>query len=147
MLSYHSLVSHSGNFSVFTDMLVRCGLCRHKIDPTTHKHCRSHAQCARGNQYWSVYCPICIDLWERARDLLRDPEDALVAWSLLRKWIEGFIKNSRNRPKDVPAFASKRERDEYYDMSDFMKVVSDIPLLDLSSEASFSDVSCILFNT
>ena len=110
--------------------MVRCALCRHKISAASHDYCRSHALCARGSQYWGRFCTICSELWERARDLLRAPEDALFAWSLLRDWVEGFIRNSRNRVKGQPIFACRREKEEYDDLSVIMTNVAQIPALD-----------------
>ena len=113
--------------------MLRCALCRHQISAATHEYCRSHALCARGVQYWGRFCHVCGELWERARDLLRAPEDALFAWSLLRDWIDGFIKNSRNRVKGKPVFACRREKEEYDDMAVIMANVAQIPALDYAS--------------
>ena len=124
--------------------MVRCALCRHVISAATHDYCRSHALCARGSQYWAEVCSVCSELWNRARDLLRSPEDALLAWSLLKDWVEGFIRNSRNREKGKPIFACAREKEEYDDLSVVMHNVAMIPALDSSSSDSDpSDVSIL----
>ena len=80
---------------------------------------------------------MCEELWERARDLLRDPKDALVAWYLLKEWVDGFIKNSRHRVKGRPIFVSKREKSEYDDLSVIMTNIAAIPALDDHSSDSF----------
>ena len=89
---------------------------------------------------------MCSDLWERARGLLRAPEDALFAWSLLKEWVDGFIKNSRNRVKGKSIFACKKEREEYEDLNVIMTNVSQIPSLDDSfTDWDSDDVSILSF--
>ena len=123
--------------------MTRCGLCHHKIDVASHDLCHTHAQCARGFQYWGAYCPICAELWDRARDYLNDPEDAMQAFRDLKLWVDGFIKNSRNRVKGDPIFVSKREKEEFDDLAVVFANIAAIPALDcqplevVSSEVSF----------
>ena len=125
---------------------MRCVMCRHKISAATHEHCRTHALCARGARYWSRYCHVCGELWERSRNLLRYPEDSLTAWCLLKDWIDGFIKNSRNRVKGQSVFISKRERVEYDDLNVILTNVAAIPSLDdHSSESCSAEVSFVTF--
>ena len=77
---------------------------------------------------------------------IRDPEDALVAWSLLKEWVDGFIKNSRNRVKGKPVFASRREKEEFDDLHVVLSNIADIPALDVDSPDSYSsDVSLHFF--
>ena len=119
-----------------------CVLCWHKISAATRDHCRSHALCARGAQYHSRFCHVCAELWDKARDLIKEPEDALRAWYLLKEWVDGFIKNSRNRVKGDPIFVSKREKEEYDDLAVVFANIAAIPALDcqpldfVSSEVS-----------
>lgn len=111
--------------------MLRCRLCNHKINADTHDRCRSHSPCSKEYRYWGSYCPVCRDLWERARNLLRDPEDAMQAFQLLRQWIEGFVKNSRKRKKGVSVFGSRREEKEYDDLKKMLGLIAEIPSLDV----------------
>ena len=78
----------------------------------------------------------------RARDLLANPEDSLTAWVLLKEWVDGFIKNSRNRVKGQSVFISKREKAEYDDLNVIMTNVAAIPSLDdQSSDLDSAEVS------
>ena len=106
-----------------------CRECRHSISDDSHDLCHSHAYCARGYQYYSVACATCEDLWERARDL-SDPEDAILAFNTLSKWIKGFRKNSRNRPKGQDHFLCPRERAQFEELFAMISNIKAIPKLD-----------------
>ena len=108
---YFDGVAHRGS-SFFSGMSL-CKDCNHLIDSRSHDLCRSHSFCAQGPQYFAAYCPICVDLWTRAQDYESNPADAYSAYELLRKWIYGFARNSRNRAKGQDYFADQEERDEF----------------------------------
>ena len=73
---------------------MKCKECKHDTDDVSHDRCRTHAFCSVDARYDRTPCAICADLWERAANS-DDPEDAIIAWNLLRKWIGGFARNSK----------------------------------------------------
>ena len=99
---------------VFFSYLSRmpCKECGHVTGDITHEHCRSHAFCSRGYKYFAAFCPICQDLWNRAKntDL---PDHAVTAFRALRKWIRGFHKNSKRRNPGEDYFYSQDEREAF----------------------------------
>ena len=73
--------------------LMNCTLCNHKADEPSHTTCRSHALCSIDGRYDRRECPACETLWERIRG--PDPADAVAAMALLRSWVNGFSRNSK----------------------------------------------------
>ena len=73
---------------------MKCKECKHDTDDVSHDRCRTHAFCSKDARYDRTPCAICADLWERAANT-NDPEDTIIAWRLLRKWIGGFARNSK----------------------------------------------------
>ena len=92
-----------------------CRHCHHPTLDTSHEFCRTHAYCARGGQYHGALCSTCDELWERARDL-DNPDDAVTAFLQLKSWIEGFRRNSKNRPPGSDHFYDPQERALYDDV-------------------------------
>ena len=122
-----------------------CRECHRPVGDILHDLCHTHAYCARRPQYYSVPCVICEELWERARDLDR-PEDAMVAFKALKKWIWGFRKNSRHRPKGLGHFYSEKEKSEFQELNAIHSNLEDIASSDRESfSSSRGKVSVILY--
>ena len=99
----------------------RCRDCHHLIDGTSHDLCRTHSFCAHGPQYFGGFCADCEELWTRARNYESDPRSACLAWDILRRWVQGFIKNSKNRERGQDAFADMTEKAEFYSLNKIFK--------------------------
>ena len=112
-----------------------CRECHSPINDILHDLCRTHAYCAKGAQYYSVACVVCEELWERSRDL-DHPDDANIAFKTLKKWIWGFRKNSRNRPKGLSHFYSEKEKADFQDLNAMHTNLEDIASSDLDSISS-----------
>ena len=104
---------------LFTDMS-RCGTCHHPIGDSGQLHgfCRSHAPCARGSRYCSLDCHTCTVLWDCAADY-DHPTVSVPAFDSLFAWVEGFKRNSKNRPAGTSIFLYEEEEDNY-DLVRFM---------------------------
>lgn len=91
----------------------RCGVCKHVIGNSGRSHDlrRSHAACARGYQYTSINCDTCLQLYHTAAS--GEPAEAKIAFALLEDWVQGFSRNSRNRPPNSDIFYFKAERLDY----------------------------------
>ena len=74
--------------------MTKCKVCHHDTDDVSHDRCRTHAHCSVNGRYDRTFCSICVDLWQRARDS-EDPQDSIRAMNLLKEWISGFARNSR----------------------------------------------------
>ena len=92
-----------------------CRECHHPVDDILHDFCRTHAHCSRDGQYYRSFCEVCEELWERAANI-DAPEDALVAFDALARWIKGFRKNSKHRPKGQSHFFDVQERTDFQDL-------------------------------
>ena len=77
---------------VYSFNSMSCRQCSDRLGNLFHNRCRSHPECSRGIQYYGRPCPICQDLWRRARDL-DHPEDAILAFKILREWIQSRLHN------------------------------------------------------
>ena len=84
---------------------------------TTHDYCRAHAFCNRQGQYFRSFCADCENLWDRARDVEGDPELAASYWIVLKKWIVGFRKNSRDRAPGQHFFYDRDEYSEFLSLN------------------------------
>ena len=109
-----------------------CRHCSDRVGDLFHDMCRSHAECAKGIQYYARPCSVCQELWRRARDL-DHPEDAIVAFKVLKEWIHGFRKNSRHRSSGSDYFFCDRERDLFRELSILNANLEDISASDRDS--------------
>ena len=122
-----------------------CRKCGHDMDPGDfifHDLCHTHAYCARGAQYYGAACAICEELWERSNDL-DSPEDAIIAFTSLKKWIIGFRKNSRKRPAGMGHFFDSEEKNKFQEMNSIHANLKLISKMDNSPTGSLSLVSYI----
>ena len=112
-----------------------CRECPKDVDDLFHDLCRGHSYCARGFQYYGAPCVVCEELWDRAKNL-DAPDDAVVAFKVLKRWIVGFRKNSRHRPKGVGYFYSQDEREAFQELNAIHHNLTDISSDDSSLSKS-----------
>ena len=117
---------------------MKCRECNHLIEGRSHDLCRSHSFCAQGPQYFGAYCPVCVDLWTSAKDYKENPAEASLAFDLLRKWIYGFARNSRNREKGQDYFADPEEKEDFLLLTQVFNRAPSAPPRDRRSSASSS---------
>ena len=101
------------NALILSPRMKKCLVCKHTIDRcgASHAHCRSHAPCARGWRYLASECSVCNQLFESANNI-EDIDAAVSSYLQLRLWIQGFVKNSRKRPRGIPVFVDMADREE-----------------------------------
>ena len=104
----------TGSKPFFTFRMKKCVTCKHSIDVkgASHDWCRTHALCAQSPQYSSLGCTVCEDLLDRAVQF-EDPLAAKDAFTQLSDWVEGFVRNSKNRPAGMDVFFFPEERDDF----------------------------------
>ena len=105
----------------FFHRMSRCMECNHAIDDTSHERCHTHADCAQGSLYYSLFCGVCQGLWSRSRDYENDMPDAILAYKELFRWVTGFIKNSKGREPGRDCFSDADERREFNVLKGILK--------------------------
>ena len=81
-----------------------------------------------------------------ARDIEGDPELAARYWTVLKKWIIGFRKNSRDRAPDQHFFYSRAEYQEFLTLNKRHAILSEQDPFGHYTDVSTDVVSAIIIN-
>ena len=91
--------------------MTNCSKCNHIIsEGLAHDECRTHALCSRERRYYMATCDTCLDLLEQIRE--GETPTAIRALRILKCWLKGFGRNSKNRSAGVDYFFDPSERED-----------------------------------